>query len=227
MVLLGKLKIWKFPIYVIAQFLGAFTGAAAVFGLYYGNYTSHFVLSQSEDHLCCVKLIWWRVMDDILLEYHMFSLVWVYFGQQMNPISFPEPKFHIIYIMCIMWLTFPQMPLWNSPVVFCQWRESMQQVTYLLLIRPDTCQSWAASLTRWALVSALTWWLPFILHHRFHSASKCCKVWGNGTNAWLTNNWLAHLVWEHPHFCLVLGLMPHFLGFYTRSTPHLTKLVKR
>lgn len=35
MVLLGKLKIWKFPIYVIAQFLGAFTGAAAVFGLYY------------------------------------------------------------------------------------------------------------------------------------------------------------------------------------------------
>lgn len=37
MVILGKLKIWKFPFYVIAQFLGAFAGAAAVFGLYYGN----------------------------------------------------------------------------------------------------------------------------------------------------------------------------------------------
>lgn len=39
MVILGKLKIWKFPFYVIAQFLGAFVGAAAVFGLYYGEYT--------------------------------------------------------------------------------------------------------------------------------------------------------------------------------------------
>ncbi|XP_078113338.1 aquaporin-9a [Sander vitreus] len=35
MVVLGKLKIWKFPIYVMAQFLGAFVGAAAVFGLYH------------------------------------------------------------------------------------------------------------------------------------------------------------------------------------------------
>lgn len=38
MVILGKLKVWKFPFYVIAQFLGAFVGAAAVFGLYYGEY---------------------------------------------------------------------------------------------------------------------------------------------------------------------------------------------
>ncbi|KAM6960997.1 aquaporin-9a [Aplochiton taeniatus] len=38
MVVLGKLKIWKFPIYVIAQFLGAFVGAAAVFGLYYDSF---------------------------------------------------------------------------------------------------------------------------------------------------------------------------------------------
>ncbi|KAM7002665.1 aquaporin-9a [Tautogolabrus adspersus] len=35
MVVLGKLKIWKFPFYVIAQFLGAFAGAAAVFGIYH------------------------------------------------------------------------------------------------------------------------------------------------------------------------------------------------
>ncbi|KAJ8002556.1 hypothetical protein DPEC_G00160130 [Dallia pectoralis] len=35
MTVLGKLKFYKFPIYVIAQFLGAFAGAAAVFGLYY------------------------------------------------------------------------------------------------------------------------------------------------------------------------------------------------
>lgn len=40
MVILGKLKIWKFPFYVIAQFLGAFAGAAAVFGLYYGEHPS-------------------------------------------------------------------------------------------------------------------------------------------------------------------------------------------
>lgn len=38
MVILGKLKVWKFPFYVIAQFLGAFAGAAAVFGLYYGEF---------------------------------------------------------------------------------------------------------------------------------------------------------------------------------------------
>ncbi|XP_065133375.1 aquaporin-9a [Paramisgurnus dabryanus] len=35
MVILGKLKIWKLPIYVLAQLLGAFVGAAGVFGLYY------------------------------------------------------------------------------------------------------------------------------------------------------------------------------------------------
>ncbi|XP_041705660.1 aquaporin-9-like [Coregonus clupeaformis] len=35
MVILGKLKFYKFPVYVVAQFLGAFSGAAAVFGLYY------------------------------------------------------------------------------------------------------------------------------------------------------------------------------------------------
>ncbi|XP_076863346.1 aquaporin-9a isoform X1 [Brachyhypopomus gauderio] len=35
MVILGKLKIWKFPIYVLAQLLGGFVGAAGVFGLYY------------------------------------------------------------------------------------------------------------------------------------------------------------------------------------------------
>ncbi|KAJ8407698.1 hypothetical protein AAFF_G00267420 [Aldrovandia affinis] len=43
MVILGKLKVLKFPVYVVAQFLGAFAGAAAVFGLYYDafmDYTS-------------------------------------------------------------------------------------------------------------------------------------------------------------------------------------------
>lgn len=43
MVILGKLKVWKFPVYVLAQFLGAFVGAAAVFGLYYGDYASFFI----------------------------------------------------------------------------------------------------------------------------------------------------------------------------------------
>uniref|UniRef100_A0A3B4Z9R3 Aquaporin-9-like n=1 Tax=Stegastes partitus TaxID=144197 RepID=A0A3B4Z9R3_9TELE len=45
MVILGKLKIWKFPFYVIAQFLGAFAGAAAVFGLYYGELALFGILS--------------------------------------------------------------------------------------------------------------------------------------------------------------------------------------
>uniref|UniRef100_A0A3B5LW53 Aquaporin 9b n=1 Tax=Xiphophorus couchianus TaxID=32473 RepID=A0A3B5LW53_9TELE len=35
MVILGKLPLKKFPVYVVAQFLGAFAGSCAVFGLYY------------------------------------------------------------------------------------------------------------------------------------------------------------------------------------------------
>lgn len=35
----GRLKWTKLPIYTLAQFLGAFVGAAAVFGIYYGEYT--------------------------------------------------------------------------------------------------------------------------------------------------------------------------------------------
>ncbi|MEQ2268678.1 hypothetical protein XENORESO_010580 [Xenotaenia resolanae] len=35
MVILGKLPLKKFPVYVVAQFLGAFVGSGVVFGLYY------------------------------------------------------------------------------------------------------------------------------------------------------------------------------------------------
>ncbi|XP_051794147.1 aquaporin-9b isoform X2 [Acanthochromis polyacanthus] len=35
MVILGKLPLKKFPVYVVAQFLGAFAGSCAVYGLYY------------------------------------------------------------------------------------------------------------------------------------------------------------------------------------------------
>ncbi|XP_066511744.1 aquaporin-9-like [Hoplias malabaricus] len=35
MVVLGKLSLKKFPVYVAAQFIGAFAGSCAVFGLYY------------------------------------------------------------------------------------------------------------------------------------------------------------------------------------------------
>ncbi|XP_029702512.1 aquaporin-9b isoform X2 [Takifugu rubripes] len=35
MVILGKLPLKKFPVYVLAQFLGAFAGSCAVYGLYY------------------------------------------------------------------------------------------------------------------------------------------------------------------------------------------------
>lgn len=37
MVILGKLPLKKFPVYVVAQFLGAFAGSCAVYGLYYGG----------------------------------------------------------------------------------------------------------------------------------------------------------------------------------------------
>lgn len=36
MMVLGKLPLKKFPVYVVAQFLGAFAGSCAVYGLYYG-----------------------------------------------------------------------------------------------------------------------------------------------------------------------------------------------
>ncbi|XP_010878699.1 aquaporin-9b [Esox lucius] len=41
MVVLGKLPIKKFPVYVAAQFLGAFVGSCAVYGLYYDALMEH------------------------------------------------------------------------------------------------------------------------------------------------------------------------------------------
>lgn len=41
MVILGKLPLKKFPVYVLAQFLGAFAGSCAVYGLYYGEISPH------------------------------------------------------------------------------------------------------------------------------------------------------------------------------------------
>ncbi|MBN3296284.1 AQP9 protein, partial [Amia calva] len=41
MLVLGKLKLVKFPVYVVAQFLGAFAGAAAVYGLYYDAFMDY------------------------------------------------------------------------------------------------------------------------------------------------------------------------------------------
>ncbi|CAB1339405.1 unnamed protein product, partial [Coregonus sp. 'balchen'] len=41
MVVLGKLPIKKFPVYVAAQFLGAFAGSCAVYGLYYDALMEH------------------------------------------------------------------------------------------------------------------------------------------------------------------------------------------
>lgn len=38
MCLTGKMKWAKFPIYVLAQYLGAFLGATAVFGINYGKW---------------------------------------------------------------------------------------------------------------------------------------------------------------------------------------------
>ncbi|KAG5848955.1 aquaporin-9-like [Anguilla rostrata] len=41
MVVLGRLKVAKFPVYVLAQFLGAFAGATAVFGMYYDAFMDY------------------------------------------------------------------------------------------------------------------------------------------------------------------------------------------
>uniref|UniRef100_A0A8C6LY50 Aquaporin 9 n=2 Tax=Nothobranchius TaxID=28779 RepID=A0A8C6LY50_NOTFU len=41
MVILGKLPLKKFPVYVVAQFLGAFAGSCAVFVLYYDALMDH------------------------------------------------------------------------------------------------------------------------------------------------------------------------------------------
>lgn len=38
MCVFGRMEWFKFPFYVGAQFLGAFAGAATVFGIYYGEY---------------------------------------------------------------------------------------------------------------------------------------------------------------------------------------------
>ncbi|XP_077084702.1 aquaporin-9b isoform X3 [Siphateles boraxobius] len=40
MVVVGKLPIKKFPVYVAAQFLGAFAGSCAVYSLYYGAFAN-------------------------------------------------------------------------------------------------------------------------------------------------------------------------------------------
>ncbi|MBN3287252.1 AQP9 protein, partial [Polyodon spathula] len=41
MCVLGKLSLCKFPVYVVSQFLGAFIGAAAVYGLYYDAFLDY------------------------------------------------------------------------------------------------------------------------------------------------------------------------------------------
>nr|XP_023669676.1 aquaporin-9 [Paramormyrops kingsleyae] len=70
MVVLGRLKLVKFPVYVMAQFLGAFVGAAAVFCLYYDafmdftsgilsvtgiNATAHIFASYPSRHLSIIN----------------------------------------------------------------------------------------------------------------------------------------------------------------------------
>ncbi|KAL7833457.1 hypothetical protein AOLI_G00284170 [Acnodon oligacanthus] len=52
MVVLGKLSLKKFPVYVAAQFIGAFAGSCAVFGLYYDalmDYTNGALLVTGEN----------------------------------------------------------------------------------------------------------------------------------------------------------------------------------
>lgn len=123
MVILGKLKIWKFPFYVIAQFLGAFAGAAAVFGLYYGK---------------------WSV-----IYYHKAP----FFLILLRNIFAPCPRNWYSSSVKLVFLSLSQMLSWTSQAVFCRWQESMQQVTFLPRTLPDTCQSSEASLIRSVLVN--------------------------------------------------------------------------
>lgn len=53
MVVVGKLPIKKFPVYVAAQFLGAFAGSCAVYGLYYGKFSVHFYVIGSSSMAVC------------------------------------------------------------------------------------------------------------------------------------------------------------------------------
>lgn len=71
MVILGKLKIWKFPFYVIAQFLGAFAGAAAVFGLYYGEntYLLHYMYIKAQKKLCIIYNNSLCVITDAFMDF--------------------------------------------------------------------------------------------------------------------------------------------------------------
>lgn len=48
MLILGKLPLKKFPVYVAAQFLGAFAGSCAVYGLYYGEFKCVNVITTRE-----------------------------------------------------------------------------------------------------------------------------------------------------------------------------------
>eukprot|EP00064_Thunnus_orientalis_P000682 superscaffoldBa00000038_g683 len=57
MVILGKLPVKKFPVYVVAQFLGAFAGSCAVYGLYY------------EDDVCSMSISIVCFFTDALMDY--------------------------------------------------------------------------------------------------------------------------------------------------------------
>lgn len=58
MVILGKLSVKKFPVYVLAQFLGAFAGSCAVYGLYYGGCIKENRLRKQCGTWYHVKLSW-------------------------------------------------------------------------------------------------------------------------------------------------------------------------
>ncbi|XP_070303491.1 aquaporin-9 [Salvelinus sp. IW2-2015] len=56
MVVLGKLPIKKFPVYVAAQFLGAFAGSCAVYGLYYGDASRTCCAAVLPPHIAAAQL---------------------------------------------------------------------------------------------------------------------------------------------------------------------------
>lgn len=76
MVILGKLPLKKFPVYVVAQFLGAFVGSCAVFGLYYGEFNLEYVIKQraKKYHTLCLFFFYnkWFCITFAELKFPLF-----------------------------------------------------------------------------------------------------------------------------------------------------------
>lgn len=70
MVILGKLPLKKFPVYVLAQFLGAFAGSCAVYGLYYGGCKCVNIITPRElsSRIILKAFLWNTIKSEVLFS---------------------------------------------------------------------------------------------------------------------------------------------------------------